>query len=143
MALLRDEINPTLTPHVGSVTTENDRKFATVMIEDPRWKYRNDGQLRAPPTFCAVVRNPKQWFVYRDGQVMMYKYVTDVPKQCATCHIGITFARDVYLDANDQRPWANCCIACSALHCDACFGARSSLNCPRCRLRAPQLPPAS
>ena len=59
MALLRDEINPTLTPHVGSVTTENDRKFATVMIEDPRWKYRNDGQLRAPPTFCAVVRNPK------------------------------------------------------------------------------------
>ena len=147
MANAKDEVDLSRVPHVGSVVTEGDRKFATVMTDDPNWCYQEGGARCAPPTFCKVVRNPQEWFVYRTGQAMPREYVTNVPHQCSLCRVCVVFVRDVFLDANDQRAWANSCISCNVLLCDVCFGPRTSPQCPRCRVtrqrvRAPHLPPA-
>ena len=147
MANPLDEMNLTPTPHVGAVVTEGDRKFATVMIGDPKWTYQTGGPLLSPPTHCVVVRNPHVWSVFRDGLVVDRLPVEGNEFHCNVCHKTIVFSRDVFLDANDQRAWANCCIGCNVLLCDACFGPRLAPLCPGCRpLRVvnsvPQLPPA-
>jgi len=139
-------VNTSRYPHVGSLVTEGDQQFATVMTDDPNWRYILGGPTSAPPTRCVVVRNPRQWFIYRDGLAVDGDSTKSKTFVCVICHAAVTYTRDVFLGAADNRAWANHCITCMFDFCDACFGGgRRAPECGRCKAaaqRPPQVPSA-